>query len=204
MRDHRPERSVDPPDSALCRSAADLLRRTAPAPLVAHCHRSYALGAALITNRCEAYDAEILFVAAALHDLGLTAAYGHVDAHGFEHVGAAVAADLLRVHGGDEQRATLVRDAVAMHLELTTGQDPRPEVAALHVGAAADVLGIGLDRLPDGLLDDVLQRWPRVGFTAWLSAAMQAEAQRRPASTAGRYVREFGFLQMLAAAEVPA
>lgn len=66
------------------------------------------------------------------------------------------------------------------------------------------MLGIGLDRLPDGLLDDALHRWPRAGFPAWLAAAMQAEAQHRPTSTAGRYVREFGFLQMLAAAELPA
>ncbi|MGN9779393.1 HD domain-containing protein [Micromonospora sp. H33] len=204
MPEHRHHRHVDPPDSALCRSAAELLHRSAPAPLVAHCYRSYALGAALVADRGEAYDAEVLFVAAALHDLGLTTAYAHVDAPGFEHVGAAIAAELVREHRAGEERAALARDAVSLHLELMTAQDPRPEVAALHLGAAADVLGIGLDRLPDGLLDDALHRWPRAGFPAWLSEAMQTEAQRRPASTAGRYVRELGFLHLLAAAELPA
>ncbi|MCW2715247.1 MAG: hypothetical protein JWN88_2294 [Frankiales bacterium] len=191
------------PDSALSRAAAELLARSAPGPLIAHSYRSHALGAALIARRGTPYDAEVLFVAAALHDLGLTAAYATVDAPGFQTIGAEAAADLVRRHSADEQRATLAFDAVALHLELTTARDPRPEVAATHLGAAADVLGLGLDDLPAGLLDEVLGDWPRTGFVDWLSTTMQAEAERRPTSTAGRLVRELGFLKLLAAAPLP-
>jgi GNAT superfamily N-acetyltransferase len=203
MRDVPRHLCVDQPDSALCRAAAALLERSAPEVMVAHSYRSHVLGAALVAERWPSYDAEVLFVAAALHDLGLTEAWSCVEAPGFEQVGAVRAAELLRSQGAGEERAALAHDAVALHLELTTSSDPRPEVAALHLGAAADVLGIRLDALPDGLLDEALERWPRTGFAAWLSAAMQQEARRRPDSITGRYVRDLDFLTLLAHAPLP-
>ncbi|MCW2680548.1 MAG: hypothetical protein JWM62_1949, partial [Frankiales bacterium] len=45
--------------------------------------------------------------------------------------------------------------------------------------------------------------WPRTGFAAWLGAAMQREAERRPDSTAGLYVRELGLLDLIASAPLP-
>ena len=60
------------PDTAVALAAAELVRREAPPVLVAHCHRSYLFGALLGTRDGLQWDPEVLFVAAMLHDLGLT------------------------------------------------------------------------------------------------------------------------------------
>lgn len=191
-----------PPDSALCRAAAALLHATAPPVLIGHCERTWMLGAALLGRRWADCDQEVVYVAAALHDLGLLTDEP-LSAAGFQDVGAGACADLVRSQTGDGPRAELARAAVALHLELSSADDPRPEVAAVHLGAAADVLGARLDQLPADALDAVLDAWPRTGFAGWLSTAMEREAERRPASTAGRYVRELGLLELIAAAPLP-
>jgi hypothetical protein len=192
------------PDSELCRAAAALLHAAAPPVLVGHCERTFQLGAALLGRRWSDCDQEVVYVAASLHDLGLlTDEPLGASATGFQDVGARACADLVRVRTGDGDRAELAGAAVTLHLELGSADDPRPEVAAVHLGAAADVLGARVDQLPDGLLDAVLEAWPRTGFAAWLAAAMQREAQRRPDSTAGLYVRELGLLGLIEAAPLP-
>lgn len=192
------------PDSALARAAAALLRASAPPVLVGHCERTWMLGAALLGRRWAGCDQEVVYVAAALHDLGLLSDEPSPDGVAeFQDVGASAGADLVLSRTGDGPRAELTRAAVALHLELSSADDPRPEVAAVHLGAAADVLGVRLDQLPVDLLDVVLDAWPRTGFADWLSAAMEREAEWRPASTAGRYVRELGLLELIAAAPLP-
>jgi hypothetical protein len=57
--------------------------------LAAHCYRTYLFGAALGTRDGLDWDAELLFVAAMLHDLGLTDFIG--DDGPFERRGAAAA-----------------------------------------------------------------------------------------------------------------
>lgn len=196
--------AVVAPDSALCRAAASLLRASAPPVLVGHCERTWMLGAALLGRRWEDCDQEVVYVAASLHDLGLLTDEPFPGAaHAFQDVGASACADVVLFQTGDRPRAELARAAIALHLELSSADDPRPEVAAVHLGAAADVLGARLDQLPADVLDAVLDAWPRTGFADWLSAAMEREAERRPASTAGRYVRELGLLELIAAAPLP-
>jgi hypothetical protein len=190
-------------DSAVCRAAADLLAAAAPAELVAHCYRTHELGRALLGDRRRDVDDEVLFVAATLHDLGLTAGHTSEDHQGFELVGARAASRLLLEHGASPQRAELAAAAVELHLELASADDPRPEVAAVHLGAALDVLGLRLAELPAGVLDAVLDRWPRRGFPQWLGAAMHEESVQRPESRAGRLVREVGLLELIDAAPLP-
>lgn len=194
---------TSPVGSSACRAAAELLRATAPPELVAHCHRTYELGLALLGERRRDVDDEVLFVASALHDLGLTAPADAAGAGGFEVVGAREASRLLLAHGASAQQAELAAAAVELHLDLSTADDPRPEVAAVHLGAAVDLLGLRLDRLPDGILEVVLERWPRTGFPQWLSAAMQEQADRCPGSRAGRLVRDAGLLDLIEHAPLP-
>lgn len=191
------------PDSAVCRAAAELVEATSPPALVAHCHRTHALGRHLLGRAATRVDREVLFVSAALHDLGLTAAGQRAQVDGFEQVGAQEAERLLLAHGGTPQQAERAAQAVALHLELSSADDPRPEVAAVHLGAAADVLGLHLDRVPPQLLEAVLEQWPRDGFPALLAEAMQREAQARPLSRAATLVRDAGLLALIDAAPLP-
>jgi HD-GYP domain-containing protein (c-di-GMP phosphodiesterase class II) len=60
------------PDTPVALEAASLLASQAPSVLAAHSYRAYLFGGMLGTRDGLSWDAELLFVAAMLHDLGLT------------------------------------------------------------------------------------------------------------------------------------
>ncbi len=190
------------PDTALTRAAEDLLVAASAPTLVAHCHRSYLFGSALLDKAGRDHDAHALFLAAALHDLGLTAAWDD-PAQPFEVRGAAVAHEHLLRWGADVELADVVRDAIAGHLDPATVGDPRPEVAGLILGALVDVLGVGLADVPAALVDEVLTAYPRAGFTAFIIDVLRAEAAAKPASTIAAHIRNLDFLGRVAAAPFP-
>jgi len=199
----RPEESaMSPapiPDSALARAADGLLRTSSPSTLVAHCYRTFHFGAAFLAGQRREFDAEALFIGAALHDLALVEVYDDPQT-GFELHGSRLAEQELTSWGAPPELAALVRDAIALHLELATGDDPRPEVAAVHLGAAADVVGLRLDQLPPALVAEVLEAHPRQGFAGYVAEVLNRQATAKPDSRIGHLVRDFGFLGLVAAA----
>ena len=151
------------PDSKLAREATDLVREHGTPLLVAHSLRVYLFGAIQGRHRGWALDHELFYVGAMFHDLGLTAKYRSPD-HRFEVDGANAARDFLRANGVDEKSAELVWDAVALHTTPEIPWHKRPEIALVNGGAAADVVGAGLDEIPTGDRNAVLAAYPRVDF----------------------------------------
>jgi len=173
--------------------------------LVRHSRRTYAFGRAvldLLHPAAGAVDAELLLVASLLHDVALG---GPVDdgVSDFQQLGAAAARDLVLAQGRTDRDAALVFDAVALHLELTGARDPRPEVAAVALGAAADVAGLRLERLDPGLVTAILTVHPREGARAGLVQAISAQVEQKPGSRVARLEREAGLLAAIAAAPFP-
>lgn len=191
------------PDTPLADAAEELLRTSSPPVLVAHCLRTHAFATALLERAHRSFDPEVLFVAAALHDLGLSAP-GEDGVTPFEIRGARLAREAVVRAGGSPHTADLVHEAVALHLDLGAADDPRPEVAGVHLGAAADVLGLRLDQFAADLLADVLECWPREGFPEYLEAAMRQEAEAKPGSRVAALDRELDFIGLIAAAPFPA
>lgn len=97
------------PDTATALEAASLPRAQAPGVLAAHCYRTYLFGAALGTRDGLDWDAELLFVSAMLHDLGLTDFLGCEGP--FEQRGATAAQEWLIDHGWAGDRASGVARA---------------------------------------------------------------------------------------------
>lgn len=184
------------PATPLADLAERMLHAAAPPALVAHCHRTYAYAEAILHRRGLRPDREVLFLGAALHDLGLTPAWEHPSTP-FEEHGAAVAHETLVRHGASPGLAGLVRDAIRLHLDLATGDDHRPEVAGIHLGSAADVLGLRMDEIPDETLDLVLETHPTDGLAHFLHDAFTREAQQKPHCTTAVLIRDFRLLDML-------
>jgi hypothetical protein len=187
------------PDTALADAADRLLVESSPPSLVNHCYRTYAFGAALLARQRRRYDDEALFVAAALHDLGLTDRYDDATTP-FEERGAQVAYEKMIAEGAQPEFASLVQDAIALHLALATKDDPRPEVAGVNLGAAVDVLGLRLSDLPEGLAGRVLEQYPRHDFKAYLIDVLRSQAERKPMSRIAEYVEKLRFGDLIAAA----
>src|SRR5690348_17098311 len=167
------------PDSKLAREATDLLREHGTPLLFAHSLRVYLFGALRGRHRGWAVDHELLYLGAVFHDLGLTAKYRSPD-HRFEVDGANAARAFLRSNGIDEPTAELVWDAIALHTTRDIPWHKRPEIALLHGGAAADVIGMGLDEIPGGDREAVLAAYPRVDFERGIIQAFSEGSASKP------------------------
>lgn len=175
-----PLHDIAVPDTAVAIAAVDMVRGAGPAVLLAHCYRTYLFGSLLGTRDGLRWDAELLFVAAMLHDLGLTGLAGGEGP--FEQRGAAAAQSWLHQQGWPEQRAAAAAKAIGMHLDVGRAARERPEVALLHFGAAADAIGMRLEDIAPQTVVEVVEAYPREGFRRYFADKMRAEARTQPRS----------------------
>src|SRR5213594_4254292 len=102
------------PDSAFAQRAAELIIDVAPPFLVNHSVRSYAWAVELAWHDKLGFDAEILYVSALLHDIGLVPAY---DMGACFEIDGAVAAERFAVQQGQAPgRAHAIYDVIALHM----------------------------------------------------------------------------------------
>src|ERR1700723_4481388 len=150
------------PDTVLVRDAIDLSRSASEPFLFNHVMRSWLFGILLSEAAEVAPDAELLAVSAILHDLGLTERY--TAENRFEVDGANAAREFLKDRGISAQQAQVVWDAIALHTTPTLALHKEPEVVMTHSGIAVDVLGAGLDRIPQDKQRAILTKFPRLAF----------------------------------------
>ena len=175
-----PLSAVPVPDTPVALEAASLLANQAPGVLAAHSYRAYLFGGMIGTRDGLSWDPELLFVAAMLHDLGLTDFVGGEGP--FEQRGAASAESWLRDQGWPGERAAIVAKAIRMHLDVGRADKERPEVALLHFGTAADVTGMRLEDIHPQTVEQVIDTYPRQGFKTFFADKIRSEARAQPHS----------------------
>ena len=183
------------PDSVVARQAEAYLRRTSPDHLVNHCLRSYLWAAGVAALDGVRYDAELLFVSAALHDLGLLDEFDL--GNPFEVDGAWAATEFASEHGWDEVRSAVVGDAVARHVAADMHLEDGPEAYLLWHGTGVDVYGSRVSELDTSFVSAVLKEYPRHGFQDGFAALFQQQATAKPLSRAAELVGN-GLLNRLA------
>jgi hypothetical protein len=156
--------------------------------LLAHSRRSAALAAALGRREGLQFDHELLFVAAALHDVGLT---GPFDSHAepFERAGGEVARMFATGAGWTSGRSQRVVDVIVRHMWPAVSADLDVEGHLLERATSLDVSGVGGDDWPADLVAALVERVPRDGFGVEFGGLMSAQAHRKPGSEAARTVR---------------
>jgi hypothetical protein len=186
-------------DTKLAAAAEALVVRVSPPALVGHCRRTYAFGAAQREKQGRAFDAELLYIAAMLHDLGFTDEYED-GVTPFEQIGADAARRALLSEGAAPRTADLVHEAIVLHMEATAADDPRPEVAGVSIGAGVDVLGLRLSDLPGKLVAEILEAYPRLDFKTMLAELIERQVRLKPDSRLARQVERYNFTALVAAA----
>lgn len=172
------------PDSSLAEDATQFVRDTATQLLYDHSRRVFLWGAAIGAERKLRFDAELLYVGAMFHDIGLAEGHRSHDER-FEIDGANAARRFLEQHGVPEQEVMTVWEAIALH---TTPEIPRykqPEVALVTAGVEFDVLGIGFDDVPKAVRDQVVAAHPRTGFKAGIVDAFADGMRSKPDTAFG-------------------
>lgn len=180
--------AVPLPDTAVARLAAEVAAEHHTPALVNHVQRSYLWAAALGVQRGLAFDAELLFVAAMLHDIGLVPAF---DAHEvpFEEAGGQVAAVFAAGAGWPAARRVRVSEIVVRHMWPSVDPAADAEGHLLEVGTGLDISGRDADVWPATLRAEVLERYPRLDLAAEFTRALELQALRKRGSSAERIVR---------------
>lgn len=172
------------PDSALTREVTEFVQDTSTQLLFDHSRRVFLWGSLLGRERGLTFDAELLYVGAMFHDIGLIE--GHRSTHErFEIDGANAARAFLEQHRVPEQEIATVWDSIALH---TTPEIPRykqPEVWLVTLGVECDVLGLRTEELSPDQRDEVIAAHPRSGFKAGIVEAFYEGMRDRPDTAFG-------------------
>jgi hypothetical protein len=129
--------------------------------LIHHFDRRFVAAAVMAIGRL-VVDEEAAFCGAVLHDLGLVPPYRGDNR--FEVDGAEAARDFCVNHQVSPERADVVWQAIALHTSPGIPTRLAGEIALVHLGAGIDFLGLGLDQVPPQVLEDILEKYPRMSF----------------------------------------
>lgn len=172
------------PDSSIARQATELLLEHGTAFLYNHSLRTFLFGALNGARQHIRYDAELLYVSAVFHDLGLVPPYRSPDKR-FEVDGANAARDFLESHGLPAASLQLVWDAIALHTSPGIAEYKEAEVALLNYGVALDVVGRGYADLSEQEKAEILQLFPRTGFKQTIIPTFFEGFSHKPHTTYG-------------------
>ncbi|MEJ0039626.1 MAG: HD domain-containing protein [Gammaproteobacteria bacterium] len=148
------------PDTQIANEVTELVRDIASPLLFNHSSRVYYFAALAGQRRKLRFDAELVYVGAMFHDMGLTARHSS-QTERFEVDGADAARDFLRQHHIAQEDIDTVWTAIALHTTPGIPKHMHPVVALVAAGVQMDVVGIGYDETTETQRNSVAQAFPR-------------------------------------------
>jgi hypothetical protein len=174
-------------DSKIARSATDFSRSASPPYLFNHAARTFLFGSLVGRALGQKFDAELLYLACILHDLGLTEHFeGDLP---FEIQGAEAAKRFLQERAYAPERSAIVWDGIAMHASRI-GQFKQPEIALVGEGAGADVLGPDFSLIKKSDVDEILKVFPRLKFKDAFVKTCADVVRRHPRGASSSFMRD--------------
>lgn len=175
------------PDSGTALVALDTARAFCSPALVNHCLRSYLWAAAYGAERDIGFDTEVLYVAAMLHDIGLTPSF---DNHRlpFEVAGGHVAWVFGAGAGWPAARREHAARIVVDHMRGDVTVEENPEGYLLALATSLDISGARPEAWSAELKTTVLDRYPRLDLAAEFVRCFADQAARKPDSSAAAAV----------------
>ncbi|MEU9645603.1 HD domain-containing protein [Streptomyces sp. NPDC048188] len=176
------------PGGATAAAALDVANAYLSPALLNHSLRAYLWAAARGTADGLAFDAELLYVAALFHDIGLVPVF---DSHtvAFEEAGGHVARVFAAGAGWPAERRERLSDVVVRHMWPQVDAAADPEGHLLARATATEIVGREADTYPSRFRDEVLDRYPRLDLAAPFLACFRDQAARKPDSAAAGAVR---------------
>ncbi|MFD0306139.1 HD domain-containing protein [Streptomyces sp. NPDC127119] len=175
---------VTVPGTQLVREATELIRDTTDELIYHHSRRVYFFGSLQGRERDLSFDAELLYVGAMFHDVGLNQEF-HDSGRRFEVDSADEARRFLQAHGVPEDSVRRVWTSIALHTTPGIPQFMEPEVALVIAGVEYDVLGLGYDSLSAEDRDAVVALHPRPDFKRRILDAFTDGIRSKPETTFG-------------------
>ncbi|MBO0678746.1 HD domain-containing protein [Mycolicibacterium sp. S2-37] len=175
---------VEVPDTAAIAEATRHVENTTSPLIYHHSRRVYLFGQIHARRLGVTPDPELLYLAAVFHDTGLTTPSSDAQQR-FEVDGADHGRAFLLDHGFSAAAADTVWTAIALHTTPGIPDRMGPEIAAMYLGVLTDVVGYGLDVLPDDQVREILAVHPRGDFKREFLSAYFDGFKSRPETTNG-------------------
>jgi hypothetical protein len=133
------------------------------------------------------FDAELLYVSAMLHDIGLVKEF---DSHTvpFEDAGGHVAWVFGAGAGWPVQRRVRAAEVVVRHMWDQVDVDVDPEGHLLRIATSLDISGSRADQWPAEFRAEVVRRYPRLSLGEEFLRCFSDQAARKPNSSAAAAV----------------
>ena len=177
-------------DTPLVHDAIELARSSSEPYLFNHVMRSWLFGVLIAEGATPPPDPELLAVSAVLHDLGLTDHYNGQER--FEVDGANAARAFMKERGIPAHQVQLVWDAIALHTTRSIALHKEPEVAMTHSGIAMDVIGAGLNLIPQEKVRAILAEFPRLSMKKQFQDRLCSVVRQKPATSYDNVLRDIG------------
>jgi len=179
---------VPQPDSPTARAALEVTTAYCSPALVNHCLRSYLWGASYGIGHGIGFDSELLFVSATLHDMGLVKEF---DSHtvAFEEAGGHVAWVFGAGAGWPVERRRRAAQIIVQHMGDEVDAEVDPEGHLLAIATGLDISGRAPDSWPAEFRLQVVGRFPRLALSEEFLNCLQAQARRKPASSAAAAIQ---------------
>ncbi len=179
------------PDSKIAKKATQLVMEVSPKSLYHHCVRTYLFGEILGKRDGLKYDRELLYLGAVMHDLGLTEKFDSGEQR-FEVDGADVAQAFVLEHGLSAEKAEIVWDAIALHTSAGIASRKQPEIALVHLGAGADLFGLGLEDIDPETIEKVVDDYARLGINASAMESLISQITQKPQAAVLTWMADIG------------
>ena len=188
---------VPQPETSAAHAALEVARAYCSLALVNHCLRSYLWGAWYGMRHGIDFDAELLYVSAMLHDIGLVKEF---DSHTvpFEEAGGHVAWVFGAGAGWPVERRMRAAEVIVRHMWVEVDVNLDPEGHLLEIATGLDIAGRAPDRWPADFRSAVIDRFPRLTLGEEFLHCFEDQARRKPASSAAAAV-ESGIADRIAA-----
>lgn len=175
------------PQTPAATAALSVASRYYSPALLNHCVRSYLWGATYASAHDIAFDDELYYVSALLHDIALTDPF---DSHRmpFEEAGGDLAWVFGVAAGWPADRAARAMEIIVLHMREDVSSTVDPESHLLQIATSWDVVGKRPEEFPTEMRAEILSRYPRMGFGAEFLACFQDQARRKPDGAAAASV----------------
>jgi hypothetical protein len=174
---------IDIPQTPAARMALEAAAHFYSPALLNHCIRSYVWAAAYAAGNRMDHDAELLYVAALLHDFGLVAEF---DSHtvAFEDAGGHLAWLFTAGAGWPVARRERAAQVVVRHMWDAVDPADDAEGFLLEMSTGIDISGRHARDYPASFRTEVLGHYPRLNLASEFSACFEDQSRRKPGTRA--------------------
>jgi hypothetical protein len=181
---------VKVPDNPLITAVIEYAQRLSEPYLFNHAMRSWLFAQEIGHMKGIDFDREVVAIGTILHDIGLTA--GMPGPNRFEVNGADAAVSFIKGRGLSDRRAQLIWDLVALNSTPSLALHKEPEVAVGTMGIGLDYGGFGMEVLPSGIVERIVNAFPRLRMKERFADTCCRLVAAKPETSYDNFLRDFG------------